>query len=766
MKPDAGAALMMEIMRNNLIVFLAFFWFQSANGQVDIPVGDWRTHFSYFSGTDLVVYEQEVFVAAGNGFYSLDKSELSTQLLSKIDGFSDVKITALGKDPISQKMIIGYENGNIDVLDGNEIINIDVIKNAALNNSKEYNQIYVKNGFAYLSAGFGVVILDISKDAVKETLSNIGNGGSEIKVNSTIIHEDSIFIATENGIQGANLNSNLLDFNNWKTFGITEGLPEVAIKAVSVLDGQLIAGVNEEGIYQYTSSFWTLSDFTTTADFESISENSQGLLICLGDQLFNMNLGFTFEEIQSDKIKAPQRAFYSEDDEIWLTDAISGLIRIQAGQSENFIPSGPFSPIASNLTYENSRIFSFQKSIDQFGNPLRNDSGFDLFSDGTWSNYNNQDFDNVRPIAAVQDLNEVVYDPSGSYYFSSFGYGLMIWDGENNFEIFDENSPGSTLVNADPPERNTFISGVDRSSSGIWVTNYDVSQPLHFRDQDGVWTGYTASLSQTDFPLQLLSVFNAIWMRIDPSKGGGLVAFNYETNQEIFLTDSPGFGDLPSKTVNDIALDEDGQVWVGTDLGIVFFPNPFLVFDGELDASVPIFENRPLLRDERITAIEIDGGNRIWVGTDRGVWLFGEGTDELVYNFTEDNSPLISNQILDIAIHDKTGEVFFATSAGIQSFRGTATKGAGVHQNVKIFPNPVRHNFDGLVGLTGLVNNAIVKITDVSGKLVQEVRANGGTATWNVSDFSGARVSTGVYLIFSASSDGEQTFVGKIAVLE
>jgi hypothetical protein len=85
---------------------------------------------------------------------------------------------------------------------------------------------------------------------------------------------------------------------------------------------------------------------------------------------------------------------------------------------------------------------------------------------------------------------------------------------------------------------------------------------------------------------------------------------------------------------------------------------------------------------------------------------------------------------------------------------------------VKIFPNPVRPGFGGLVGISGLPEDAVVKITDVSGRLVYETRALGGSAEWNVQDYRGRRAATGIYLIYASDAEGGQLLVGKMAVIE
>ena len=184
--------------------------------------------------------------------------------------------------------------------------------------------------------------------------------------------------------------------------------------------------------------------------------------------------------------------------------------------------------------------------------------------------------------------------------------------------------------------------------------------------------------------------------------------------------------------------------------------------DGAINAVEPVFDGRPLLVDREVYAIAVDGGNRKWMGTDEGAWLFDPLAAELIAHFTTQNSPLPSDVILDIAIDEVSGEVFFLTDAGIASFRSDATRSEGPHVDVKVFPNPVLRTFRGDVAISGLARDAIVKITDISGRLIYQTQANGGTATWPVHARSH---NTGIYLVFSASADGEETYVGKIAVI-
>jgi ligand-binding sensor domain-containing protein len=217
--------------------------------------------------------------------------------------------------------------------------------------------------------------------------------------------------------------------------------------------------------------------------------------------------------------------------------------------------------------------------------------------------------------------------------------------------------------------------------------------------------------------------------------------------------------------------DLDGYIWVGTTSGPVIYPSPSDVFENsDVSANqVAIRRNDGtdvidfLLSGETIYEIKTDGGNRKWIATDKsGVFLVSWDGQKTIYNFREENSPLLSNNISGIGIMEKTGEVFFATDKGLISYKAVATKGNENFQNVYVYPNPVREDFDGNITVTGLMEKTIVKITDINGNLVFETTSLGGQASWNGNNFNGNRVGTGVYLVFLSTQDGSQSHITKI----
>ena len=134
-------------------------------------------------------------------------------------------------------------------------------------------------------------------------------------------------------------------------------------------------------------------------------------------------------------------------------------------------------------------------------------------------------------------------------------------------------------------------------------------------------------------------------------------------------------------------------------------------------------------------------------------------------NFTEENSPLPSKNIIDLALDTITGELFVLTEKGLLSYRSDATEASEDLSAIKIFPNPVRPDYQGVMTVSGLRENTAIKITDASGRLIYETISNGGTASWDLQNPHGNRANAGIYMVFCIAQDGSESFVGKVAVV-
>ena len=254
--------------------------------------------------------------------------------------------------------------------------------------------------------------------------------------------------------------------------------------------------------------------------------------------------------------------------------------------------------------------------------------------------------------------------------------------------------------------------------------------------------------------------------------------FCYDTNQDIILKYDKIVNQDGTKYdiyhINNIAEDKEGNIWAVTDVG------PFMIQQSEIGQSNVTFYQIKVPRNDGtnyadyllsgvdISSIAIDGGNRKWFGSNgAGVFLISADNIQQEENFTTDNSYLLYNNISSIAINQKSGEVFFLSDKGLCSYMSNAvapneemTKGS-----VNVYPNPVTPDFTGMVTITGLSYDADIKITTASGAIVAEGRSNGGMFNWDCRNQQGKRVASGVYMIITATSDGNKGTVGKIAVI-
>lgn len=715
MKHYAGHVLL------KLIVIASF---TGVKGQ-DIPIGTWRTHFSYLGAQHVVATENKIFCSSDVGFFSYEPSSGIRRKLSKLNGFSDVGISSLQYG--SNALIVGYGSGYIDIVteDGISVIN-DLVE-STLNREKTIFDIDLKNERAYLGTGLGVIVIDISMATVEENYFKIGENGAEVNAYEVVLLNNQIFIKTEEGVQSGELSLNLLDFNNWVRFPGTNAFSNlVTVEEVLYASSDGVLYKFNEGSWSQVTQLPRLAYRLFKLENQLATISSDSLLILHDDQ-------FGFDRTLPNITEVNGLAVL--DGRHFLADNEKGLVN----DLGTFLsPDGPASDQFSRIKVIDNVCYGFHAPDPFTYDGTQLSKGFSVFHKGSWS------IDTLVNFPNVSDVDRI----GGLYYFGSIGKGLF--DVSNNEIITD--LPQSS------PEPDTMITSVASFDSEIWVSSFRGETALVKIVPNGSPRSYSAGfLAGNEIESIDVSILGTLWLKND-DRVLLLDPFQNLTDQ---ITIADG---IPSSTINDIGLSVMDDAWVVTSRGpATFFGSSFIV--GNVDVILPSFENRFLFEDENLNAIITDGGNRVWFGSDRGLWIFDENTSELIARFTIENSPLPSNKILSMAYNGENGEVFIETEKGLVSYRSASSLGSFSHQEVKVYPNPVRPGFLGFVGIEGLASNANVKITDVRGNLVKEVDANGGTASWDLTNLQGTSVSSGIYYFFSSTSDGEETYVGKLAVI-
>ncbi|MTI33619.1 hypothetical protein [Xanthovirga aplysinae] len=729
--------------------------YQNIYAQTDIPVGNWRTHFSYRQTNKVVVTENRIYCATNHSLFYLDKDDNSLNKLTKMDGLSENTISTMAYNSDLKILLIGYVDGNVDLLSGNGLLNFSEIKDSRVVQNKAIRQVSFEGNRAFLSTGFGLAVLDLDQMEVRETYANLGIDGEAVGIYSSVIFNSKIFITSDAGILSAPVNdrTNLLDYNNWKRFGDNEGLPDKEFRLLSKFKDKVYAATDSE-LYAYDGEQWELlNDFSEKIN--SISGSGNSLIISLTNSIKVYEEGQPdFQTITSSLTTSPQEVIQDQEGLLWVADLENGLVTNREGEFKALYPEGPFHNKINRLYSSNGLLIAFSdEQPASIG-----DNGFDLFEEGNWINYGSQQEGELRIPFLNSQVNDVVVSPiDRKFYFSTSGDGLLVWS-KTDLNLF--NTDNSDLIS----DHLTAITSDELGS--IWLIGQsNGNQLLQSLSPEGHWVTYSLT-DEEEFNEILVYPGGEKWM-IKRGGSKGIFVFNEESRESKALntlnTIEPG---LPDNNISQMAIDRNPYVWVTTGKGVAYFSSPLSVLSEALTFVVrPISDDHYLLNNQTCTALAVDGGNRKWIGTTQGLWLFNEYGEQLIQHFTEENSPLPSDMILDLAINDQNGELFIATDQGLVSFRSDATPGMEAHENVRIFPNPVTSDFGGLVGIDGLAEDVTLKIAGASGRVVRTFKANGGMASWDLKDEYGRRVNTGVYLVFSSTADGQETFVGKIAVI-
>ena len=168
-----------------------------AFSQADLRIGEWSDHLPYNIGSTVTQSPTRIYYGTEFALLSILKSD-STQVefFSKVDGLSDVEPSWIQYHPTFETLIIGYGNGNIDLLGSNGITNVsDILRNTSIQGEKEITNIYIdQSSLVYFSTPFGLVIFDIASGQFKSTVFT----GSPVK--GFTISQGKYYLAAENGL--------------------------------------------------------------------------------------------------------------------------------------------------------------------------------------------------------------------------------------------------------------------------------------------------------------------------------------------------------------------------------------------------------------------------------------------------------------------------------------------------------------------------------------------------------------------------------------
>ncbi len=739
------------------------------------PVGTWSDHLIYNKAEDLAVGSEDIYASTGSSILVFNREFEELRKLSKINGLTETGISTIGWSEENNTLIIAYTSTNVDLVTDNTIYNIPDISLKYIPGKKVINRIRTKGRYAFLAGSFGIVVIDLIKKEIYDTWKP-GDNDRTAEVWDVTFGNDEIYAATNMGLFFADASGEGLSYSgNWSPENRLP-YPQGNYNALLYTGNRLYAnrsGENFEG-----DSLFVIGTACSLFLYEpglfnrSLEPGPDGFAVSSGTSARYYSTGGTLiRTINSYSPGIPDIVMAVPDnDNIWIADKNSGLLRLKDMNVFEFMNlPGPVSNDAINITTLNGKTIICGGGVDISWNNLWKPFSVSVNENNSW-----------EKITSTQnnDAMRAVIDPRNSNHFfiSTWGTGLMEF--ENNKLIKNYTDANSGLNNIIPGKPYVRTSGMAMDDKGyLWITQPEVPGTIKTLKPDGTWIINPVTITVPTVGDILITRAGHKWVLLPRGYGlfllddkGTPESFGDDVSKKIMVTDAE------NKVFSyyfSIAEDLDGNIWIGTDQGPVVFYSPERIFSTDLKAyriKIPRNDGSGLadymLGTETITAIAVDGANRKWIGTSgSGAFLLSPDGITQIAHYNESNSPLFSNTITSISVDNLTGNVWFATSKGVQSLRGEATEGAEQFTSVYAFPNPVREDFEGNLTITGLMKETRVSITDISGNLVYKTVSDGGQASWDLRTYNGQRVATGIYMAFCAAADGSQSCVIKVLVI-
>jgi len=749
-------------------------------------LGTWKTFMPYGSSSGVFDAGDKVYSIASKTVFSYEKGTGTIQIYDKANGLSDVGIKTANYDPASKVLAIAYNNSNLDLIyNGTDIYNIADIKNKNTISAISINGISFYNGNAYVSTDMGVSVIDLTKKEISNTYI-IGSNGGQVKVYSTAVDGTTIYAATAEGVKHALLNSpNLQNFNNWILYDTTQNLPKKKASFVAAYNNKVYAVIAVTGcdtLYEFNGNTWSKKYSNAPDSFTSLNVANENLYFSVQSTTDisgkNGKIDASGNPIVSTSQHGRPMGWFENNSISWEADLWAGLYKNNNGNAEWIVPDGPRTSAVFDLDVVDGVLNVAPGGVDDSWGFTWNGDGFFTYKNNQWKNTNQYSF---PPMTYYTDiLSTAVCKERSKTYFSSFLSGLIEVDNNSGtINLYDYNNSNGILEDASGDPGRTKISALTADKKGnIWFGNSGgTTKPIKLIPADGsAWKAFPTPYSIEAVKKIVIDQNNQLWAPLRGASATGLLVWNHNETLDdpaddkyTLLRTGTGLGNLPDPVVYSLTEDKEGNMWVGTAKGIAVFYCPGSIFTSNGCDADQIKVERDgyigyLFGTEIVRAIAVDAANRKWIGTSNGLWLISDDGKTELLKFTINNSPLPNNQITDIAIDEKTGEVFIGTIEGMVSYQGDAISDCSDCDAALVYPNPVKPDYDGPLAIKGLTDNAYVKITDVAGTLIYQGRANGTQMIWNGKGYNGNRAKSGVYLVFSSTDLGKEKRVGKILI--
>ena len=741
-------------------------------------IGEWQVYPSYWIATQNVVVGDKVFSLMNGNLFCYDTEDTSVRTYNCMDDLNDMHISHIAYSSEAKRLILIYDNGNIDLMDMDDNVqNIASLKESTLND-KAVNGVKVEGSVAYIGTGFGLITVDMKEGVIRDTY-RLG-----VNVQALDVKDGTIYIATNVAIYRSStsdphLLSNWVRLSGWN----------LAFKQMFLL-GDEIYILRANTLHHLESN----GAFTTVMEgVNQLSVVDDGLIYSTATNVYLLTPSGTTAIDYPNKWQSVScsHGIY------WASEGMDGLkgYKLVDGALVEAVgkiqPNSPVRDLFYRMQYVGDRLLVAGGVHTPAA--VYNPATAMYYEDGQWTNFDEEGPAAQYPNLHIWNTTNLVQDPNDPdhHYASPYHTGLYEYRNGKFVGLYNsENSPLRQILFDDGnPMGLNFVGccGLQYDEDGnLWMMNLETDTIVRILQPSGKWLSlYYEEIATTPTPDDYLFTTSGVNFLVSRRmEGRGF--FGFDTNGTLntvrddrhllrtTLTNQDGTSYTPDQFYC-MAEDMDGRIWCGTLAGLFVINDATKFFDSDFTfEQIKIARNDGsgladyLLSGLAITCIAVDGANRKWIGSgSNGLYLVSADGQELIHHFTAADSPLLSDNIQCLAIHPLTGMVMIGTDKGLCSYVSDATEPEDEldKDNVIAYPNPVRPDYTGPIAVRGLTRDGEVKICSSTGQLVWSGVSNGGTFTWNGQNKRGRRVASGVYHVIANTADGKKAVVSRIIVI-
>ena len=760
-------------------------------------VGDWKLYLAYHKAVSSQPVGDEIYANFDGNLLVYHPEDNEVRQISKLNGLNGRNIIEMGYSESEKCLVLIYDDFQIDLLypgDGG-IVSLPQIKNAGIDDLK-FNHLYVRNEDAILAVSNGVIQINLKNQEIT------GYYKLNKDVKAAALFNGVLYAGTPGLLLACSTEGNPLDNNEWKSIQNSAFCRFTA-------NGNHLYGVTNQNINNgLTTGLWIMGEDgktfhrITDAVYPSLFSRNGKLLVMspLQFMFFNDEQPETPEKIIKNN-NAWFHLSYSSDGTIWASNGYSGLqpyvvdkdsVKEKGEAIGNY---GPRRDLCYYMKYDGDQLLIAGGRLDPYDR-IHYPATLMRYENNKWEYFQEQ-FVSENPRVRYRDITSVVRDPKNPkhYFATSSSSGVYEYDDLKIIRHYsDHNSPLVSVLDSKYPDHVNYVrmDGLTYDEAGnLWMVNNSADTVLHAILPDGTWKGvYAKGIAfAPTCEKTLIDQKGRLWVASrrsvsKPNHDAGLLCLDYNktvsnekddvsTYRSTFVNQDGRSYLL--KGVYCMVEDKDGSIWVGTKAGLFVITHPedwhkadFRVTQIKVPRNDGTNLADYLLSEIPISAIAIDGAGRKWIGTEsNGLYMVSADGTKILNHFESSNTPLLSNYIYSIAPNLKTGEIMIGTDKGLCSYQSAATSSETSlnKNNIKVFPNPVRPEYNGTVKVTGLTENAEIKVVTTNGEVVGSGISTGGTFVWDVRGRDGARVAPGIYYFMISTADGNKGIAAKIAVI-